>query len=111
MIGSYLNYSSPSNVSFINNMVLLDGGAIYAASPLQQQYYSMPCVYQFNNSISKVPIAQIDVYFEGNRGRQLSAIYGGDTDHCRLGYCENCKSNAHLFKKLITLVILIILHH
>ena len=96
MIGSYLNYSSPSNVSFINNTALLAGGAIYVVSPLPQQYYSMPCFYQFY----KVSIAHIDVYFEGNIAIEAgSAIYGGDIDHCRLDYCENCKSNAHLFNK------------
>ena len=47
---SYLYYSSPTNVTFINNTVSLSGGAIYVVTPIPSIYYAMACFYQYNGT-------------------------------------------------------------
>ena len=63
---SYLYYSSPTNVTFINNTVSLSGGAMYVETPIPSIYYTMACFYQYNGTFRNNIIADVNVYFEGN---------------------------------------------
>ena len=92
---SFFNYSSPTNVTFINNTASQTGGAIHV---MTSQAYHMLCFYQY--SISKDSIADIYIYFESNFAREAgNAIYGGDIDYCRLMYPTSCDTNACIFDR------------
>ena len=82
---SFLNMSSPTNVTFLGNTALLSGGAIYVESlspysvPHHQVYTAQNCFIQLKGSVNGVGL-----YFEDNKaGEAGSVIYGGSIDTCK----------------------------
>ena len=76
---SMIEFSLPTNVSFINNTAFLAGGAIYAEPP-----YSNTCFYTLNCTALK----GVHLYFEGNYANEAgSVLYGGNIDTCNVSSC------------------------
>ena len=83
---------SQSNLSFINNVALLHGGAIFI---LEDALSLTPpnCFFQFGGNVS----SEIDahMYFEGNYAAEAgSVLYGGNVDNCVLD-CSHMPSQYH----------------
>ena len=79
---STIYFSTKSNLSFINNIALLNGGAIFI---LEDALSLTPpnCFFQFGGNVS----SEIDahMYFEGNYAAEAgSVLYGGNIDNCVL---------------------------
>ena len=78
---SRIFFTSPCNVSFINNTAVLAGGAIYVQDMPQSAYLLTKCFFQF----SDITDINVNVYFEGNSaGESGSVQYGGNIDYCIL---------------------------
>ena len=84
---SQLIFVSPSNVSFVNNVAYITGGAIYAETVPQSSQVSSPpqCFFNVLYMQSQYLDSTIGVqlYFENNYAREAgSVLYGGDIDNC-----------------------------
>ena len=76
-------FFSSSNVSFINNVATLAGGAIYVQSGIPSPFIRSKCFFQFNVTYGLE--FDVHIYFEGNyAGDAGSVLYGGNIDHCTL---------------------------
>ena len=79
---STIYFSTQSNLSFINNVALLNGGAIFILDS-GLPFPSPNCFFQFGGSNG----SEIDahMYFEGNYAAEAgSVLYGGNIDNCVL---------------------------
>ena len=79
---STIYFFNQSNLSFINNVALLNGGAIFILDS-GLPFPSPNCFFQFGGNVS----SEIDahMYFEGNYAAEAgSVLYGGNIDNCVL---------------------------
>ena len=91
---STINFFPHSNMSFIKNVALLYGGAIYIEDASAfTAVVPANCFFQFSGKIG----SEIDVhmYFEGNYAVEAgSVLYGGNVDNCVLD-CSNMPPQYH----------------
>ena len=74
--------TAPANVSFVNNIAYLGGGAIYAQSPFIESFD--PCFLQITDKNGTLNNPGVHLNFEGNKGLKGGSVLYGNIMHCHL---------------------------